>query len=383
MTGDRLVESAGLKVAVVHHWLVRLRGAERVLEHLCRMFPQADLYTLVADRTRLSPSIAGRQIRTSFLQCLPGAKRWYGALLPLMPMAFEQFDLSGYDLVLSSDASLAKGVLTGPDTLHICYCYSPPRYLWNMYHLYVRDECRSPFKRLAFRAFSNYLRLFDFCAAQRVDHFLCISRTVQARIRKYYRREAAVIHPPVDLDRFQVSELRGDGYLVVSHLAPYKKVDLAVRAFTLLGRRLVVVGEGPEAKRLRRIAGRNVEFVGHVPDEDLPGYYAACRALVFPGEEDLGLAILEAQASGRPVIAYGKGGATETVVPGETGLLFDSPTPEGLAEAVLRFEAEGERYDPSRIRAHAEGFSPERFRQRFLEAVRGWLARKGGASGLP
>ncbi len=369
MPAGRHKDVRDLKVALVHHWLVRMRGAEKILEHFCEMFPGADIFTLVAERSRLSETIISHPIRTSFIQTWPKATRWYGAYLPATPIAFEQFDLSGYDLVLSSDASLAKGVLTSPGTFHMCYCYSPPRYLWNMYHQYVSDECPGFLKRLMFRASSNYLRSCDFCAAQRVDRFLCISRAVEARIRKYYRREATVIYPAVDLGRFQVSGPPGDRYLIVSHLIPYKKVDLAVRAFTELGKRLVVVGDGPERKKLQNLAGPNIEFKGYVPDDELAAHYAACRAFVFPGEEDLGITILEAQASGRPVIAYGKGGATETVLPGETGLFFDSPTPDSLAEAVLRFETEEKRFETRRIRAHAETFSPERFREQCLEAI--------------
>ncbi|MFO8007889.1 MAG: glycosyltransferase, partial [Candidatus Brocadiia bacterium] len=261
------------------------------------------------------------------------------------------------------DASLAKTVLPPSGAVHVCYCHSPPRYLWNMYHQYLRDACRGALGRVAFRAFSHRLRIADYCAAGRVDHFLCNSRTVRRRISRYYGRPARVVHPPPNLDRFPLATERGDYYLVVSQLNAYKRVDLAVRTFNGLDRRLVVVGDGPERRRLERLAGPNVELRGFVPDEELPSWYAGCRAFVFPGEEDFGITPLEAQASGKAVIAYGAGGATETVVEGETGLFFREPSAAALAEAVERYEQQEGQFEPEQIRSHAELFSPERFKE--------------------
>jgi len=359
-----------LSVALVHHWLVKMRGAERVLEQFCRLFPRADIYTLVADRARLSPRLRQRTIHTSFVQRLPRATRWYRNYLPLMPSAFEGFDLSGHDLVLTSDAALAKCVITPAEATHVCYCHSPPRYLWNMFARYLDAECGKPLKRLAFRATAHRLRTADFCAAQRVDAFIANSRTVRRRIRRYYAREAEVIHPPVELDRFRPGGRPDDYYLVVSQLNAYKQVDLAVRAFNQLGKRLIVAGNGPERRRLEKLAGASVELRGFVEGEALPELYAHCRALIFPGEEDFGITPLEAHACGRPVIALRAGGVTETVLDGETGLFFDEPNPDALAAAVERFEHEVDSFDPRRIRSRAEEFSPGRFRGRIREAVR-------------
>ncbi|MFO7956750.1 MAG: glycosyltransferase [Candidatus Brocadiia bacterium] len=370
-----------LRVALVHHWLVKMRGAERVLEQFCRLFPRADIYTLVAEPARLSPLLRERTIHTSFVQRLPRATRWYPYYLPFMPCAFEGLDLRGHDLVLTSDAGLAKCVIAPADAVHVCYCHSPPRYLWNMFARYLRDECGNPLKRLAFQAVAHRLRLADFCAAGRVDTFIANSRTVRCRISRYYAREAEVIHPPVELDRFRPGEETGDYYLVVSQLNAYKQVDLAVRAFNRLGKRLVVAGDGPERRRLERLAGHNVEFRGFVDGEALPDLYARCRALIFPGEEDFGITPLEAHACGRPVIALRAGGVTETVLDGETGLFFDEPTPDALAAAVEHFESVVNSFDAGRIRSRAEEFSPARFRRDIREAVRGAL-EAGRAAGL-
>lgn len=370
-----------LRVALVHHWLVKMRGAERVLEQFCRLFPRADIYTLVADPARLSPLLRERTIHTSFVQGLPRATRWYRNYLPFMPCAFEGLDLRGHDLVLTSDASLAKCVIAPADAVHVCYCHSPPRYLWNMFARYLRDECGNPLKRLVFRAVAHRLRMADFCAAGRVDTFIANSRTVQRRISRYYAREAEVIHPPVELDRFGPGEQRGDYYLVVSQLNAYKQVDLAVRAFNRLGRRLVVAGDGPERRRLERLAANNVEFRGFVDGNALPELYAGCKALIFPGEEDFGITPLEAHACGRPVIALRAGGVTETVLDGETGLFFDEPAPDALAAAVERFESVVDSFDAGRIRSRAEYFSPEGFRHDIREAVGGAL-EAGPAAGL-
>ena len=372
-----------LRVALVHYWLVGHRGGERVLEALGEIFPQADVFTLVHVPERTSPGILRHRIHTSFVQKLPFARNHHRAFLPLYPMALESFDLRGYDLVVSSESGPAKGVLTDPETCHICYCHTPMRYLWNFYHEY--REGAGPLTKLAMPFFAHYLRQWDLASANRVDYFVANSRNTARRIRKYFGRESEVIYPPVDLERFtpvsagtsrpaQASAPpNGSYYLAVSEMVPYKRIDLAVEAFNRLCRRLVIVGDGPELRRWRRQAGPKVEFIGRIEDEGLARLYAGCRALVFPADEDFGIAPLEAQASGRPVIAYGKGGALETVIgyrggdgpdPGRcTGLFFAPQTADALADAVRRFETVEDRFDPAFLRRHTEAFSAPRFRQ--------------------
>lgn len=362
------MDIADLKIAIVHYWLVNMRGGEKVLESLCELFPEADIYTLVVDPGCLSDQFKGHRITPSFVQNLPGAVRHYQSLLPLYPMALEQFDLSQYDLVISSESGPAKGVLTRPETCHICYCHTPMRYIWDMYHDYRRDCGR--LKRLAMIPLTHYLRQWDFASAARVDYFVANSWHVSRRIAKHYRRDAEVIHPPVDTGAFDLAEKSDDFFLMVGQLVKYKRPDLAVEAFTRIGKPLVVIGEGEELSRLKKMAGSNVRFLGRQPFSVIKDHYARCRAFVFPGEEDFGITPVEAQASGRPVIAYGRGGALETVVDGVTGLFFAEPTGESLVDAISRFESESERFDPWRIREHSLAFDKTVFKlkmQKFIE----------------
>lgn len=383
-----------LRVALVHYWLIAHRGGERVLEALGEIFPQADIFTLVYEPGRTSPLIRKHRIQTSFIQKLPFARSHHRAFLPLYPMALESLDLRGYDLVISSESGPAKGVITDPETCHICYCHTPMRYLWNFYHEY--REGAGPLTRLAMPFFAHYLRQWDFASAARVDYFVANSRNTARRIRKFFGRESEVIYPPVDLERYQPDAAAARGparsatnqmdsyYLAVSEMVPYKRIDLAVAAFNRLDRRLIVVGDGPELRRCRRLAGPKVEFRGRMEDEGLARLYAGCRALVFPAEEDFGITPLEAQASGRPVIAYGKGGALETVIgyhggegpdPGQcTGLFFAPQTADALVDAVRRFEAVEDRFDPASLRRHAETFSAPRFREEMAAFVAEKLA---------
>lgn len=359
-----------LRIALVHYWLVSHRGGERVLEVLGDMFPQADIYTLVYDPAQTSESIKRHRIETSFLQSIPFSRRAYQSLLPLMPMALEQFDLRDYDLILSQESGPAKGVLTSPEACHICYCHSPMRYAWNMYQDYLQGAGR--LKRILIPPLMKSIRQWDQLTAARVDYFVASSRNGSKRIRKYYRREAPVIYPPVDLSSFSADGRPEGFYLVVSPLVAYKRVDLAVAACSKLKKRLVVIGSGAELSKLRQMAGPSVTFLGAQSDEAVRDHYRRCRAFLFPGEEDIGLTPIEAQASGRPVIAYGKGGALETVVGYEadggsepekcTGVFFAPQTVDALVEAVRLFESIEGRFDPALIRANAERFDVSRFK---------------------
>lgn len=370
-----------MQVALVHDWLTGMRGGERCLEVFCELFPHADLFTLLHVPGSVSPVIEGRRIVTSFVQRLPGAATRYRSYLPLFPAAVGGFDLSAYDLVLSSSHCVAKAVRRRPGAVHVCYCFSPMRYVWDLYDDYVEEA--GLLTRLTMPPLAAVLRRWDRVTSRRVDHFVAISRHIADRIGRCYGRAADVIYPPVDVARFHAGAgAPDDFYLVVSALVPYKRVDLAIAAAHRLGRRLVVVGVGPEAARLQRAAGPGVEFLGWRSDEEVAALYARCRALLFPGVEDFGIVPLEAMASGRPVIALAAGGARETVVPlgapgGEpTGVFFDTQTVDALADAMRRFEASADRFDPKALRAHAERFD----RPRFRDEVRRYLdARLGGA----
>ena len=359
-----------MKVAIVHYWFVDRRGGERVVETLCELYPQADLFTHVYDPAPFAETLAGHAVRTTFVNRLPFAKRMLEPYLPLMPLACEQIDLRGYDLVISSESGPAKGVIAPPDALHVCYCHSPMRYAWDMYPQYLGEA--GWFKRLAMRPLMHYLRLWDQASAQRPDAIVANSAHTRARVAKYWRREADVIPPPVDTTRFtgaSAGVAPGDYYICAGHLMGYKRTDLAVEAFNALGLPLVIAGVGPELESLKRRAKPNVTFLGWTSDEALAGHVARSRALVFPGEEDFGIVPVEAMAAGRPVIAYRRGGALDSVVDGVTGLFFDAQTPESLAGAVRRFEETRGSFDAARIAEHARGFGEAHFKQRFAAVV--------------
>ena len=367
-----------MKTAIVHDWLVTYAGAERVLEQMLAVYPDADLYSLIdfvpeSDRGFLG----GRRAKTSFLQRLPGARRHYRNYLPLMPLAVEQFDLAAYDLVLSSSYAVAKGVLTGPDQLHVCMCYSPMRYAWDLQHQYLRETgldrgIRGGLTRLVL----HRMRLWDLRTANGVDRFIAISHFIERRIWKLYRRDSTVIYPPVDVERFTPGSRREDFYVTASRMVPYKRMNLIVDAFTAMPeRQLVVIGDGPEAKRIRARAGSNVRFLGHQPFEVLRDHLRRARAFVFAAEEDFGIAPLEAQACGTPVIAYGKGGVRETLTDldsvAPTGVYFPEQTTSSIVEAVQKFERESSRITPAACRENALRFAPERFRRELAELVDG------------
>lgn len=348
-----------MKVAIVHYWLVGMRGGEKVVEALCDMFPQADIFTHVYVPDAVSNTIRRHSVTTSFIGSLPAAARLYKRYLPLMPLALEQLDLRGYDLVISSESGPAKGVIPPATARHLCYCHSPMRYLWNMFHDYRERSGR--LTRLMMPPLSHYLRLWDAVSAARIDRYVANSRAVAARIRRYYGREAAVVWPPVDVDAFAPvgAGQREDYMLMVGELVPYKRPELAVEAFNRMRAKLVVIGGGEMLAAIRRLAGPTVTVLGPQPFEALRHHYSRCQALVFPGEEDFGIVPVEAMASGRPVIAYGRGGAVETVIPNLSGMLFDEQSVDALIAAVEGFRA-GD-FDPRAIVAHARTFSRDRF----------------------
>ncbi|MCA1298767.1 glycosyltransferase [Stappia indica] len=371
-----------MRVAIVHYWLVSMRGGEKVVEALCDLYPQADIFTLVYDPAAVSQKIREHKVTTSFLQKIPGATRHYQALLPLMPFALESFDLRGYDLVISSESGPAKGIIPPPQAAHVCYCHSPMRYLWDHYHFYRANA--GFLQRTAMPLLAPALRAWDVTTSARVDRFVANSHHVAARIGKYYRRGATVLYPPVAVGAFRPVDTIEDFYLCAGQLVPYKRVDLAVEAFTRMKKKLVVIGEGTELARLKAMAGPTIEFLGHAPFQVLKSHMARCRALVFPGEEDFGIVPVEAMASGRPVVAYGVGGALETVVHNRTGLLFPEQSVDALIDAIIEFETCEGTFQPGRIRTHAVRFSEQNFSEGFRAIVEEELsAQDMGRVGQP
>jgi glycosyltransferase involved in cell wall biosynthesis len=374
----------GTRVALVHHWFVSFAGGERVVDTIASMFPSADIFTLFLDEKKLSPALQGRKITSSLLDRIPGTRRFHRHCLPLYPLAVEMLDLSGYDLVITSDSGPMKGVVTDLDATHICYCHSPMRYLWDGYSAYRRDM--SSISKVVFELSSHYVRNWDYLAAQRVDHFIANSGYVARRIHKYYRRQSTIIHPPIDTSRSYLAGSHDDYYLAVGRLVPYKRTDVLIGACQKLGRKLVIVGDGPEMERLKKLAGKNVEFVGEVADEQLRDIYARCRALLFAADEDFGMVPLEAQSYGRPVIAYGKGGSLETVVGADgsaarqranngeltTGIFFYEQSADSLANAILAFEPSEDLFIPEDIQSHARRFDTSVFVERLHNYI-GWV----------
>ena len=386
-TTDNAVNLQDMRIAIVHHWFISLAGGERVVDTLASIFPTADVFTLFLDKENLPPALQRHKITTSFLDKIPAARRVHRHFLPFYPLAVEMLNLSGYDLVITSDSGPMKGVLTDPNATHICYCHSPMRYLWDGHSEYLRRM--PPLTQTMFGLASHYVRNWDYSAAQRVDHFIANSNYVAGRIRKYYRRESTVIHPPINTSQGFLTPNHEDYYLAVGRLVPYKRTDILIEACCKLGRKLLIVGDGPEMKQLKKNSGKNVEFLGEVDESRLRNVYAQCRALLFAADEDFGMVSLEAQSYGRPVIAFGKGGSLETIIGtyspiGEqrfdrdesmTGVFFKEQTADSLAKAILFFESSEEKFIPQRIQLHARKFDTSVFLQRMRNYINCVMAK--------
>ncbi len=365
-----------MKIALVHDYLIQDGGAERVLQVFHDIWPDAPVYALLHDEAKFSAKLRGLDVRTSFLQKVPFSLKRYKWLMPLMPVATERYDLSEFDVVLTSTSAFAKGIITRPDTLHICYCHTPTRYLWSDTHTYINEIGLPRAVRAIMPLMLTNIRVWDRLAADRVDRFIANSRAVRHRIRKYYQRDSEVIHPPVETGRYGVSEKIDDYYVAGGRLVAYKRFDVVVRAFNKLGIPLKIFGEGPEMASLRAEAKKNIEFLGRIDEKDKVDLYSRAVAYLHPQEEDFGITSVEAMAAGRPVIAYAKGGALETVADGVTGTFIEEQSWEELANCVIRFEPE--RYDPMRIREHARQFDVDVFKDKMTAFVRSeWLKRRG------
>lgn len=365
-----------LKIALVHEWFVDYSGSERVVEQMLNVFPQADLFAVVDFLPSYNREfIKNKTVKTTFIQKLPFSKTKYRNYLPLMPLAIEQIDLSAYDLVISSSHAVAKGIITSPHQVHLCMCYSPIRYAWDLQHQYLRESnLDKGFKGALTKAILHYIRLWDVRTAHGVDKFIAISKFIQKRIKKVYGREATVIYPPVDVDSFTLEENKEDFYLTVSRMVPYKKIDLIAEAFTEMGtKKLVIIGDGTDFQKIKAKAGKNVELLGYRDFKTVKDYMQRAKAFLFAAEEDFGIAPVEAQACGTPVIAYGRGGALETICAldseNPTGIFFKEQNTTSLIEAVTLFEQNITTIKPNSCRNNAIRFNPERFRNEFTAFV--------------
>lgn len=352
------------KIAIIHDWLTNMGGAEQVVINFKKIYPEAPIYTTFYTPENLDQELKEINVKTSFLQkkkSVTNHKKYY----PMMPLAFENFNLNEYDVVLSSSSCCAKGVITKPETKHICYCHTPMRYAWDQRDDYL--ENKKGIKRKLIKILLHYMRMWDFVSANRVDYFIANSTEVQKRIKKHYGRESIVINPPVRCNLFTISQNNGDYFLVLSRLVKYKRFDLAVKACNELGKKLIVIGEGPEKENLEKIAKKNVTFLGRQPDEVVKKYMSECKALIFPGKEDFGIVPVEAQACGRPVIAYGQGGVLDSVIPDKTGVFFEEQTVESLKSAIEKFEKM--KFDKNEIRKHALEFDETVFQKKIQEFI--------------
>ena len=357
-----------MKVAIVHDWLVNYGGAERVVEQMLALYPEADIFTLVYDRKKMASHFPPEKVHTSFIQRIPKATKLYTKLLQFMPKAFESFDFSGYDLVLSSSSSCAKGIITPPMVPYVAYIHSPMRYAWDLYYDYMRTS--GALTRFFMKLWIPALRQWDFISSQRIDTIVSNSSYIARRIKKFWNRESTVINPPVDIERLSCNGKEPeDFYVAFSRFVPYKRLDLAIQACGELGKKLVVIGGGSQEAELKALASRykDITFTGRIGDSEVTDYLQRCRALIFCAEEDFGIIPVEAQACGRPVIAFGKGGALETVVDGKTGVFFEEQTVESLKAAISRFESM--EFSAEKIVAHAQKFSNERFRNELKATI--------------
>ncbi|MEZ4646170.1 MAG: glycosyltransferase [Chloroflexota bacterium] len=364
-----------MNVALVHDWLNQIGGAEDVLETLVGLYPAAPVYTSLYWRDKMPFHWRNWDIRTSFIDRLPKAQQKQQLYFPLYPLAFEQFDFRAYDVVISNKSGFCHGIITGPETMHVCYCLTPTRYIWR-YHQYAEQEQLGRFTRTVLPPFLLWLRQWDRLAADRVDHFIAISQEVRRRIAKVYQREATIIYPPVDTERFAPANRVEDYYVIVGRLVPYRRIDLLIEAFNQLGKPLYIAGSGRDRERLEAMAQPNIKFLGYVPDSELPDLLARARAFMFPGEEDFGIAPIQAMAAGRPVIAYAAGGALDTVIAGETGWLFREQSAAAIVRAVEAFDATA--VSPARIRRHAEQFDTAVFQHKLTAFIEQKLEEGSG-----
>lgn len=354
-----------MKIAIIHDFLTQIGGAEKVLKTIIEAFPESKVFFLVKDK-RFNNFLKNEQ-KTSFLRVFPFKN--YRFLLPFLPVAAESLNLSDFDLVISSSSAFSKNVITRAKTVHICYCHTPTRYLWDYYHRFLAENRIGIFKKIFLVPLLNYLRILDRLSADRVDFFIANSEFTKKRIKKFYGRDSKVIYPPAEVDKFKIGQ-RGNYFLIVSRLSAYKKIDVAIEAFNKLELPLIIIGKGRESRRLKKIAGPNIKFLGFLSDEKTRYYFENCRAFVFPGEDDFGITIVEAIAAGKPVIAYRAGGAEEIIKEGISGEFFNEPMEEFLAEAVGRFIRNENKYNPEIIRKEAEKFSKERFISEFKNFVK-------------
>lgn len=361
-----------MKVAIIHDWLVTWGGSEQVLGQIVQLYPDSDIYALIdffpeAERD----FILNKKVTTSFIQRLPFAKKKYRSYLPLMPLAIEQFDLSEYDLIISSSHAVAKGVLTNSSQIHICYCHTPMRYIWDLQNQYLKwRKLNKGIKGLITKTILHYVRIWDLSTTNRVDHFITSSHYIARRIKKIYGRDSTVIYPPVDIEKYHIGNIKEDFYLTASRMVPYKRIDLIVEAFSeMSGKRLIVIGDGPEFKNVKRKAKKNIELLGYQKDNILKEYLQKAKAFVFAAEEDFGILPVEAQACGTPVIAFGRGGVLETVVEDKTGIFFKEQTAKSLIEAINIFEKKQDMFKPDEIRKNVARFSTDRFRKEFRDFI--------------